>query len=202
MPVLASQTQIFVSNAAQYPSGLNAAWGQWVVTSATTSCANTWNTWSTTSTTTSIDYYAGQAAGLGQQALSQQQAAQQMLGQQGGMPMSGGGSRNAEIEKARDRAKTLMRDNLTPVQREALDKHGWFLVEGGKSGKLYRVRADSYAGNIYELDDKRREVARYCVHAHPEIPFYDHLLAQALSLRYDEDHIIGRANCTPLRVAA
>ncbi len=41
-------------------------------------------------------------------------------------------------------------------------------------------------------------VARYCVHASYEIPLGDQLLAQAISLRLDEEHIIGKANKTAL----
>lgn len=187
----------------QFPNAVSSShnpllWGQWAVTATTTSNDYVWNNWAS-ATTSTINYY--QQRGFGQQqgsALGQSQAAaaQQQFNAASQRPVA------TADPAASDRAKALMRDNLTAVQREALDKHGWFLVEGGKSGKLYRVRANSYAGNIYELDDAKKEIARYCVHARDDIPLYDHLLAQALSLRYDEDHIIGRANRTALRVAA
>jgi hypothetical protein len=102
-----------------------------------------------------------------------------------------------ERKVAADQAMRLLRDNLSPKQIKALDKHGWFLVEGGKSKKTYRIRNDSYTGNIYELDGDK-EVARFCVHAHSEIPLGDQLLAQAISIQWDEDHIISKANKTRL----
>src|SRR5215472_30724 len=62
--------------------------------------------------------------------------------------------RNTAQQAASKRAMELLRENLTEKQRKALDKHGWFLVEGGRSKKTYRVYGDrGYAGNIFELDD-------------------------------------------------
>jgi hypothetical protein len=107
----------------------------------------------------------------------------------------------AEAEKqaaAAKRAQELLREHLSTKQRKSLDKHGWFLVEGGRSKKTYRIQAGQCAGNIYELNEAEQEVARYCVHASYEIPLGDQLLAQTISLRYDEDHIIGKANKTEI----
>jgi len=101
-----------------------------------------------------------------------------------------------ESEKRKEadaKAMALLRENLTPQQLEDLDKNKWFLVEGGKSKKTYRINATRYAGNIYELDGAK-EVASYCVHANDSIPLGDQLLTQTISLRHDEDHIIGKAN--------
>lgn len=165
-------------------------WSQWM-TNATTATAtnsvNVWNTWNNNSLTGSaISGYTLQQPMQPPtpevQALLQQQSAARVAGR----------------SEAETKAKSLMHDNLTPIQREALEKHGWFLVEGGKSGKLYRIHARSYAGNIDELDDKMTAVARLCVHAASDIPLGDQLLAQALSLRFDEDHIIAKANRTAL----
>jgi hypothetical protein len=96
------------------------------------------------------------------------------------------------------RAMELLRANLSQKQREALDKNGWFLVEGGKTKKTYRINTGGAAGNIQELDKSGKPIAKYCVHASYEIPLGDQWLAQALSLRLDEDHIIGKANKTAL----
>jgi hypothetical protein len=102
---------------------------------------------------------------------------------------------------AAKRAMELLRENLSKKQREALDKNGWFLVEGGKSKKTYRIQGDRCAGNITELEGEQA-VARYCVHASYEIPLGDQLLAQAISLRYDEEYLLKIANKTSLRQAA
>jgi hypothetical protein len=94
---------------------------------------------------------------------------------------------------AQKRAMELLYSYLRPEQIATIDKNGWFVVEGGKSKKQYRIKVDHYAGNIFELNDGK-EVARYCVHANNQIPLGDHLLAQTIGLRFDEDHIIGLAN--------
>lgn len=108
---------------------------------------------------------------------------------------------NLETERkyseAEERARVLLREHLTDRQREALDRHGWFLVEGGKSKKEYRVRGSSCAGNITELREGR-EVSRLCVHSDYSIPLSDQLLTQLLHLRHDEEHMMQRANRTAL----
>lgn len=104
-----------------------------------------------------------------------------------------------EREAAAKKAMELLHQNLSEKQSTALKKHGWFLVEGGKSKKTYRIYGDRCAGNIHELDaEQKKEIARYCVHAEYSIPLGDQLLAQAICLRLDEDHLIKTANKTQL----
>ena len=107
----------------------------------------------------------------------------------------------AKRREADKKAMELLIENLSATQKKALKKHGWFLVQGGKSGKTYRIKGDRCSGNITELDGKH-EVARYCVHADHRYPLGDQLLAQALSLRHDEEHVLKTANKTPIRQAA
>lgn len=191
-----SSTSTIVQWAQQSPtSAMNAIypqaiWNYWVGTENsvnTVTTATTWNTWlgGSISTTPYQQMAAQSQASAQQQTLMRQQHDQAVTAVK-------------KREAAAARAKKLMRDNLTAIQREALEKHGWFLVEGGRSGKLYRVYGNRHAGNIFELNDKMKEVAQYCVHANDNIPLGDQLLAQALSLRFDEEHIIGRANRTAL----
>jgi hypothetical protein len=102
-------------------------------------------------------------------------------------------------QQAAEKAMQLLRENLSEKQKTALDKNGWFLVEGGKSKKTYRIYGNRCAGNIHELcAERKKEIARYCVHAEYSIPLGDQLLAQAICLRLDEEHIISRANKTDL----
>lgn len=174
-------------------------WNTWATTPSTTT-DDVWNTWATTTAVTP-SYYTWRvwvSAEQAQQIIADQQqvseAAQRQMAEQQER-------QRAEEEKrqaAKQRADELLRAHLSVKQRQALDKHGWFLVQGGKSKKTYRVHGDKYAGNIHELDQKGKEVARYCVHAEYTIPLGDQLLAQALCLSHDEDHIIGKANRTPL----
>jgi len=96
---------------------------------------------------------------------------------------------------ANAKAMAILNENLTELQRAALKKHGWFLVEGGKSKKLYRIKSHSYAGNVRELcAEGKRELVQYCCHADGSIPIGDQLLTQLLALRHDEDHFLQRAN--------
>jgi hypothetical protein len=110
---------------------------------------------------------------------------------------------DAEIARIRkvaaDRAKEVLLEHLTPQQRETVEKHGWFTIEGGKSKKLYRIIAGGVAGNIEELDAKgEKAMARYCCHLDGSYPASDHHLTQKLMLEWDEETFLKLANKTPL----
>lgn len=98
-------------------------------------------------------------------------------------------------QPARDRAKELLLANLTPAQKETLEKNKWFLVEGGRSKQRYRIRVGSVSGNIDVMDgDKVRH--RLCAHLNQTIgiPSDDHILAQKLMLEAAEDDFLRTAN--------
>jgi hypothetical protein len=155
-------------------------WGLWSETAtSTTSVWSVWNSINQTST--------GNCQIMGQPGWAVQYAEHERV--------------RAERAAVAKKARRLLRDHLTDAQRQALDMHGWFLVEGGQSRKLYRIYNRHHAGNIYELDEKMKEIARYCVHMPADIPLGDQLLGQALSLRFDEDHIMAKANRTILAAA-
>jgi hypothetical protein len=106
----------------------------------------------------------------------------------------------AEKRKANDeRAKHLLLENLTAEQREMVEKNGWFIIEGGKSGRLYRVKTSGIAGNVEELDAKgEKAVARLCCHLDHGLPAPDHHLAQKLMLEWDEVAFVRTANRTAM----
>jgi hypothetical protein len=104
-------------------------------------------------------------------------------------------------EKARRRwalanecAKQILLDHLTAEQRETVEKNGWFVIQGGESGKLYRIGMRSIAGNVEELDADGRAVARFCCHLNDAIPHHDHHLAQKLMLEWEEETFLRLAN--------
>ena len=97
-------------------------------------------------------------------------------------------------KSAHDRAKELLLGKLTPVQREAFIKNGFFVVEGGRTKTKYRIRSNSYAGNIDVLNDANNIIYRLCVHCAGDIPLEDHLLAQKTMLELAEDDIVRLAN--------
>ena len=112
----------------------------------------------------------------------------------------------ATPKPAIDRARELLVSHLTAEQRETFERNRWFVVKGGKSGKLYRIRVGEFvAANIEVLDDRQgylfeveRSVKithRLCGHLHfHECPLPDHFLAQKLMLEHDEDEFLRIAN--------
>jgi len=107
----------------------------------------------------------------------------------------------AEIDRKRnlviERSKEIFLEHLTPDQRDMVEKNGWFVIEGGKSGKLYRVKSGVIAGNVEELDPRGEKViAKYCCHLNYSFPKHDHHLAQKLMLEWDEEEFLRKANKT------
>jgi len=91
------------------------------------------------------------------------------------------------------RARELLIEHLTAEQRETYQRHGFFVVEGGRSKQKYRIRSGSLIGNVDVLDgDNVRH--RLCAHAAHEIPMGDQLLIQKFLLEHDEDHFLRTAN--------
>lgn len=101
----------------------------------------------------------------------------------------------AHSREARERAMGLLLDSLSPAQRETFEKKRWFVVEGGKSGKKYRIHAnDNVAANIEVLEGERVS-HRLCGHCDiSKVPLGDHLLAQKLTLQFAEDDFLRIAN--------
>lgn len=106
---------------------------------------------------------------------------------------------HAETTKRRDaavnRARELLEEHLTPRQLTMYRKHGWFVVQGGKSGKRYVIHTSGIAGNIHELGDNNISNIRYCCHANDnEMPAADHWLTQKLWIESCEDEFLAKAN--------
>lgn len=102
----------------------------------------------------------------------------------------------AIIGDAAKRAHELLLSHLTPKQRETFERNRWFIVEGGKSKKKYRIRdAGHLVANIDVLDNDGMRVRGLCGHcAGHDIPLYDSLLAQKLMLESSEDEFLKIAN--------
>lgn len=96
---------------------------------------------------------------------------------------------------ARQRARELLLEHLTPSQRDTFEKNGWFIVEGGKSGTRYRIRSSGVAGNIDVLGRGDRVQHRLCCHTMDgTIPQGDNWLAQKIMLELAEEDFVLRAN--------
>lgn len=105
-------------------------------------------------------------------------------------------ARQQEREDARERARALLLSHLTPEQRAAFEVNKWFVVEGGKSKRQYRINAKgSLVANIDLLqgDKVEHRLCAHCSHMHG-LPLDDQLLLQKLMLETDEDKFLIIAN--------
>jgi hypothetical protein len=92
-------------------------------------------------------------------------------------------------------AEELLMTYLDEEQRKTFKDHGWFVVKGGKTGHEYRVRDNgrSRVANVDRMKDGH-VVERLCCHIDHHLPHGDHLLAQKVSLEFDEDRFLRKAN--------
>jgi hypothetical protein len=104
----------------------------------------------------------------------------------------------AHPKPAQDRARELLLSHLTLEQRETFEHNKWFVVKGGKSGKLYRIRD---GGHVVANIEVMRAVGyndvdhRLCAHCDAsKYPLGDHFLAQKLMLEFDEEAFLRIAN--------
>jgi hypothetical protein len=105
--------------------------------------------------------------------------------------------RVAEADVAARKAEDLLRRELTPEQREDLEKKSCFYLETiGKDGKRRKYRIDRGThGNIKLLDDKGSIQGTFCVQ--PDgVPVADSMLAQKLWIENNEAGFLKVANFT------
>lgn len=96
------------------------------------------------------------------------------------------------------RSLDLMRDWLTPQQRDEYDAHGCFHVSGCHTGKTYRIHAATVS-NVHELAEGK-PVFSLCFQPDSNASFFagDVMLAQKLALETNERAALRIANRTPL----
>jgi hypothetical protein len=95
--------------------------------------------------------------------------------------------------EAHERGMRLLRENLTPSQRQQYDRYGYFEVVGGKSGKRYRIR-HGRSMNIDQLDRNGRRVCGWCFFPEGNLVTGDVLLAQKTALELYELEALKIAN--------
>jgi hypothetical protein len=100
--------------------------------------------------------------------------------------------RGEEHQAALARSREFLLAHLTPAQRRTFEENRWFVVQGGNTRQRYRIRTESYTGNIDVLDGER-VAYRLCAHC-SNVPLYDHHLAQKMSLECDEENFLRVAN--------
>lgn len=106
--------------------------------------------------------------------------------------------RRLQATKAGRKAKRLLLDNLTDVQRHDYFTKGVFTVAGnGYPRRHYYVIDNSYPnGNIFQIE-KGRVRGDYCFHPAEPYPMDDIVLTQKLLIETDEETFRKEANFSP-----
>jgi hypothetical protein len=99
--------------------------------------------------------------------------------------------------EAHARGMQLLKENLTPAQRDQYEKCGHFDVVGGETGRRYRIEHGSQM-NVHVLDTKGRPVCSLCFMPKGAIAVGDIMLAQKLALELFESQALEVARTFPV----
>ena len=89
------------------------------------------------------------------------------------------------------RSLRLLREWLSPTQREQFAKRGYFEVIGSDSGKRYRIHAGASV-NVCEMDERGRPLDGLCFVPIGALPIGDVMLAQKIALETCEGEVRAR----------
>ena len=95
-------------------------------------------------------------------------------------------------KEANERAETLLLECLSVDQVAEYRRNKFFIVQGGKSGKKYRIRQGR--SNNIDLLDGERITHRLCCHPGAFLPAPDNMLAQKVLLELQEEEFVRTAN--------
>ena len=95
--------------------------------------------------------------------------------------------------EAQERGMRLLKLHLSSMQREQYEKHRYFEVTGGRTGRRYRIRHGRMM-NIDQLDKKGRHVCGWCFFPEGHLVAGDVMLAQKLALELFEPEALEIAN--------
>ena len=95
--------------------------------------------------------------------------------------------------EAEARGLRLLRENLSPAQREQQQRYGCFDVRGGDTGRRYRIK-NGFQLNVELLDNKGRTTAVLCFMPAGNLVAGDVMLAQKLALELFEADTLKIAN--------
>ena len=109
--------------------------------------------------------------------------------------------RSYRSENTCERGLRLLREWLSPCQREQFDAQGHFDVIGCDSGKKYRIHCGT-AMNVHEIDDAGRVKLALCFVPKGSLVTGDVMLAQKIALETFERRALAVANrCLIVRAA-
>ena len=97
---------------------------------------------------------------------------------------------------AQERANHFLMQNLSPAQRQQYERHAYFDVIGGDTGKRYRIRR-GYQMNVEQLDQNGRRIQLLCFMPKGGLPISDIMLAQKIALELFESEAVRIANGIP-----
>jgi hypothetical protein len=86
------------------------------------------------------------------------------------------------------RSLRLLREWLSPAQREQFARKGYFEVVGSDSGKRYRIHAGASL-NVCEIDERGRLQGGWCFMPIGVLPIGDVMLAQKIMLETCEGQV-------------
>lgn len=95
--------------------------------------------------------------------------------------------------EAEVRGLRLLRESLSPAQREQEERYGCFDVRGGDTGRRYRIK-NGFQLNVEMLDNKGRTTAVLCFMPVGNLVAGDVMLAQKLALELFETDTLKIAN--------
>lgn len=102
-------------------------------------------------------------------------------------------------ESADAQADRLLGFVLSEAQRKQYKRDRAFDVIVGRTGETRRYRIKyGWAGNVYVIDERGREIEKLCIHPDAQIPIADNLIAQKLLLESNEAEFRRIANKTRL----
>jgi hypothetical protein len=99
-------------------------------------------------------------------------------------------------EEAQSQAMRLLKEHLTPEQREQYEKHDYFYVTGSNSRRLYRIR-HGVQMNVEQLDQSGKRIRLLCFMPEGGLAAGDIMLAQKIALELYEKEALRIAHKVP-----
>ena len=104
------------------------------------------------------------------------------------------------LERAHQAGLRLLKENLSPGQRQQLEQLSFFDVVGGDTGSHYRIHFDDRV-NIEQIDASGKIVLKLCLVPKVHLPVGDTVLAQKLALELFETEVLRvAARISPIRL--
>jgi SNF2 family DNA or RNA helicase len=104
--------------------------------------------------------------------------------------------RERQRAEAEDKAEKILAENLDEEQKKVYAERKVIPITTAK-GRKYLIKRGR-VGNVYRIDERGKEVEKFCIHPDEAVPDQDCMLAQLLWLRWMEDEFLRVANKTQL----